>query len=135
MADLSTTREHSVIRTDEPLVDEWRDLLTRHSAVSCALEKALQDQHGIGVSEFETLDLLVDAGAESYRMSELAKDIYLSQSALSRTVARLERDKLVDRTMCTSDRRSIYVCLTESGRDLHARARATHRDVLATKLR
>src|ERR687891_700980 len=72
------------------LVDEWRGLLERHAAVSCALEKALQDEHDIGLSEFETLDRLVDANCGNYRMSDLAGDIYLSQSALSRAVDRLE---------------------------------------------
>jgi len=61
-------------RNDGPggLVGEWRDLLARHAAVSCALEKDLQREHHIGLSEFETLDRLVDASCDSYRMSDLA---------------------------------------------------------------
>ena len=43
------------------VVDEWRSLLDRHAKVSCALEKTLQSEHGIGLSEFEILDRLVDA--------------------------------------------------------------------------
>ncbi|WP_054811521.1 MarR family winged helix-turn-helix transcriptional regulator [Nocardia arizonensis] len=119
-------------RPDAPtgLVGEWRQLLERHATVSCALEKALQ-QHDIGLSEFETLDRLVDANCGDYRMSDLAGDIHLSQSALSRAVARLERDGLVERSMCAEDRRAVFVCLTEKGRALHARALPTHRTVLA----
>lgn len=113
------------------LVGEWRELLDRHAAVSCALEKALQGEHQIGVSEFETLDRLIDANSGDYRMSDLADDIYLSQSALSRTVARLERDGLVSRRMCADDRRAIFVCLTDKGRDVYERAVPTHREVLA----
>ncbi|KZM68295.1 MarR family winged helix-turn-helix transcriptional regulator [Nocardia terpenica] len=116
------------------LVREWRDLLSKHAAVSCALEKELQSRHHIGLSEFETLDRLVDAACETYRMSELAGDIYLSQSALSRAVARLEREGLVSRSMCTDDRRAIYVCLTDKGRALHASAAPTHREVLGSTL-
>ncbi|MBF4997948.1 MarR family transcriptional regulator [Nocardia sp. BSTN01] len=124
------------VRNDGPggLVGEWRDLLARHAAVSCALEKDLQREHHIGLSEFETLDRLVDASCDSYRMSDLAHDIHLSQSALSRTVARLERDGLVDRTLCTEDRRAIYVCLTDKGRAVHTAAVPTHRDVLERTL-
>ena len=48
-------------------------------------------------------------------MSDLTSDIYLSQSALSRAVARLESDGLVHRSMCTDDRRAIFVCLTDAG--------------------
>lgn len=112
------------------LVDEWRVLLDRHAAVSCALEKALQDEHSIGLSEFETLDRVVDANCGKYRMSDLAQDIHLSQSALSRTVARLERDGLVERSMCDDDRRAVFVSLTEKGRRVHEQAVPTHRTVL-----
>ncbi|MFJ4656188.1 MarR family transcriptional regulator [Nocardia sp. NPDC088792] len=116
------------------LVSEWRDLLARHATTSCALEKELQGRHHIGLSEFETLDRLMDAQCESYRMSDLAQDIYLSQSALSRAVARLERDGLVNRSLCTDDRRAIFVCLTEKGRDLYEQAAPTHREVLEREL-
>ena len=112
------------------LVGEWRELLDRHAAVSCALEKALQDEHGIGLSEFETLDRLVDANCGKYRMAELAQDIYLSQSALSRAVARLEKDGLVDRSVCDTDRRGVFVGLTEAGRKVYDAALPTHRVVL-----
>lgn len=117
------------------LVGEWRDLLERHATVSCALDKELQAKHAMGLSEFEILDRLIDAGCGEYRMSDLTRDIYLSQSALSRAVARLERDGFVSRSMCENDRRSIFVCLTETGRAAHNAAKVTHRNVLASTLR
>ncbi|MBU2694671.1 MarR family transcriptional regulator [Nocardioides sp. WV_118_6] len=113
-----------------PLVAEWRLLLDRHAAVSCALEKALQDRHGIGLSEFETLDRVVDANCGKYRMAELAGDIHLSQSALSRAITRLEKDGLVSRSACENDRRSVFVCLTDKGRAVYDAALPTHREVL-----
>ncbi|MRH86111.1 MarR family transcriptional regulator [Nocardia sp. SYP-A9097] len=116
------------------LVAQWRDLLARHATTSCALEKELQGRHHLGLSEFETLDRLMDAGVESYKMSDLAHDIHLSQSALSRAVARLERDGLVSRSLCEQDRRAIFVCLTDKGRELHAKAAPTHREVLEQSL-
>lgn len=113
-------------------VAQWRELLDRHAAVSCALEKALQDQHGIGLSEFETMDRVVDANCGKYRMAELAGDIHLSQSALSRAITRLEKDGLVERSACEQDRRSVFVCLTEQGRQVYDAALPTHREVLAS---
>ena len=112
------------------LVEEWRALLDRHAVVSCALEKALQDQHGIGLSEFETLDRVVDANCGKYRMADLAGDIHLSQSALSRAITRLEKDGFVERSACTDDRRSVFVCLTPRGRKVYDAALPTHRAVL-----
>jgi DNA-binding MarR family transcriptional regulator len=64
-------------------------------------------------------------------MSDLAGDIYLSQSALSRAVARLELEGLVERSMCDDDRRAVFVRLTEEGKRLHERALPTHRAVLS----
>jgi DNA-binding MarR family transcriptional regulator len=113
------------------LVDEWRELLDRHAVVSCALEKALQDEHRIGLSEFETLERLVEAKCGKYRMSDLAGDIHLSQSALSRAVARLERDGLVERSMCADDRRGVFVGLTVTGKRVYQQALPTHRTVLS----
>ncbi|MEV6771034.1 MarR family transcriptional regulator [Nocardia sp. NPDC051030] len=130
----STVPVETALTDKSGLVTEWRDLLSRHATTSCALEKELQGRHHIGLSEFETLDRLMEAGGESYKMSDLANDIYLSQSALSRAVARLERDGLVNRTLCTNDRRAIFVCLTEKGRELHEQAAPTHRTVLAQEL-
>jgi DNA-binding MarR family transcriptional regulator len=119
---------------EQGLVRRWRELLACYSKVSCALDRALQEAHGIGMSEFEVLDRLVDARCEKNRMHELAGDMYLSQSALSRTVARLEKHGLVERSMCTDDRRAIYVTLTAAGRESHAKARRTQRAVLAEHL-
>jgi DNA-binding MarR family transcriptional regulator len=119
---------------EEVIVRRWRDLLACYSTVSCALDRALQDAHGIGMSELEALDRLVDATCEQRRMHDLAGDMYLSQSALSRTVARLERAGLVERTMCADDRRAISVTLTGAGRERHAQARRTQRAVLAEHL-
>jgi len=119
------------------LVRNWRGFLERYHATTCALERALNDEHQLGMSEFEVLDRLAEwesasacAGAGK-RVQELATNLHLSQSALSRVIARLERDGLVMRGMCPNDRRGIYVHLTEAGRGKYARALPTQRTVLA----
>ncbi|MGH8795135.1 MAG: MarR family winged helix-turn-helix transcriptional regulator [Stackebrandtia sp.] len=116
------------------LVRRWRDLLACYSTVSCSLEAALQDAHGMGLSEFEVIDRLAEADSGPRPMRDLGAEMYLSQSALSRTVARLEREGLVERTMCADDRRAVFVDLTETGRALHDEARPTHRRHLADHL-
>ena len=120
--------------TESVLLDEWRDLLDRHARVNSALERALHDEHGLGVSEFEILDRLVASGHDECRIQELGETVHLSQSALSRAVARLEADGLVTRAMCQNDRRGVYACVTDAGRTLHAAAMPTHRAVLKATL-
>jgi DNA-binding MarR family transcriptional regulator len=119
---------------DAKLLDEWRELLERHARVNCALEHALEQEHGLGVSEFEVLDQLATSKKETHRIQELADAVHLSQSALSRVVARLEDQGLVVRSMCTDDRRGIYACLTDAGKKRHAKACPTHRQVLQENL-
>jgi DNA-binding MarR family transcriptional regulator len=60
--------------------------------------------------------------------------MYLSQSALSRTVARLEREGLVTRALCPDDRRGVSVHVTDAGRERYAQARRTHLAVLGEHL-
>jgi DNA-binding MarR family transcriptional regulator len=117
-----------------PVVDAWRDLMDRHARVTCALERRLETEHGLGVSEFEVLDRLATTEDHGRRMQELAEAVHLSQSALSRVVGRLEDDGLVERAMCKYDRRGIFACLTDAGRARYEAARPTHRDVLAETL-
>src|ERR671924_23331 len=119
---------------EHELVDAWRELLDRHHRTTSALERRLQDEHGLGVSEYEVLERLAAADKDQRRMQELADAVHLSQSALSRVVARLEADGLVSRGMCPEDRRGIYACLTEAGRARYEAARPTHRAVLADTL-
>ncbi|MEU6039744.1 MarR family transcriptional regulator [Actinomadura sp. NPDC047616] len=120
--------------TEAGLVARWRSLLTCYNTIACELDRRLQERHGLSMSEFETLDRLIDTGCDKCRMQELAGDMYLSQSALSRTVARLEKHGLVERAMCDSDRRGVFVKATEEGRQRHAEARKTHLEVLGEHL-
>jgi DNA-binding MarR family transcriptional regulator len=119
---------------EETLAESWRGLLNRYARVSAALEKVLQEQHGLGVSEFEVLEQLAGGPREQNRMQELADAVSLSQSALSRLIGRLESEGLVNRTICSEDRRGIFACLTEAGRARHAEALPTRRRVLAEML-
>jgi DNA-binding MarR family transcriptional regulator len=123
----TTTRE-------DALTALWRELLDSHARVSGALERALQAEHGLGVSEFEVLDRLVGADTDQRRMQELAESVHLSQSALSRLIGRLESEGLVSRSICPDDRRGIFACITDAGRERHSEALPTRRRVLADVL-
>jgi DNA-binding MarR family transcriptional regulator len=121
------------IRPDS-LVANWREVARAFSLTSCRLDKALHEKHGLGMSEFEILDRLAESEGDSVRMHDLGEAVHLTQSALSRAVARLEKDGLVTRGLCTDDRRAVFVCVTEAGRDRWQEARPTHREVLADTL-
>lgn len=117
------------------LVDQWRELVARKTRVWNALELELDRRHGLSASEFEVLDTLSEYDcAEPPRVQELADHVPITQSALSRMIGRLETQNLVTRTLCSSDRRGVFVVLTDEGMRRLAEARPTHRAVLATEL-
>jgi DNA-binding MarR family transcriptional regulator len=120
------------VETDR--VDVWHELMNRYARTMSALERRLETEHGLGVSEYEVLERLASPDKDQRRMQELAEAVHLSQSALSRVVGRLEADGLVQRGMCATDRRGIYACLTDAGRARYEAARPTHREVLAETL-
>ena len=127
---------HAKIRCvdDRAVVGAWRELLAKHAATWGALEHELGAKHGLGPSDFEVLDLMIEHGGDRLRVQELAAGAHLSQSALSRLIARLEKAGLVARSMCDNDRRGVFVCITDEGRARHAAASPTHRAVLANVL-
>src|SRR2546423_10281558 len=118
----------------DQLLDRWGELEAQHARVREALEHALQRQHRLSLSEYEVLRRLTESPEGHRRIQELAEEIHLSQSALSRLVQRLEDDGYVSRTMCDHDRRGVFACVTDAGRKAQVNAQGTHVSVLSETL-
>ncbi|MFE2062635.1 MarR family winged helix-turn-helix transcriptional regulator [Streptomyces sp. NPDC059467] len=125
------------VKTAEARLEEqWRDILSVHARTMCEIDRALHP-HGLGASDFEVLDLLATespAEGDHCRVQNLVGRVHLSQSALSRLIGRLEKDGLVERSVCVEDRRGVWVALTAKGRALHAEVRPLQRAVLERML-
>ncbi|MDN0196449.1 MarR family transcriptional regulator [Streptomyces sp. S.PNR 29] len=124
-------------KAEQALVAQWRDILALHARTQCEIDRALHG-HGLCASDFEVLDVLAEQrasdGSCSYRVQEISERVHLSQSALSRLIARLEKDGLVERGMCSEDRRGVRVALTAKGRALHGEVLPVQRAVLTRML-
>ncbi|MGP4046635.1 MarR family winged helix-turn-helix transcriptional regulator [Streptomyces sp. 2A115] len=123
--------------TASRLEDQWRDILSVHARTMCEIDRVLHP-HGLGASDFEVLDILASGAAadpgELCRVQNIADRVHLSQSALSRLIGRLEKEGLVERSVCQEDRRGVWVALTQKGRDLHTEVRPLQRAVLTRML-
>lgn len=73
-------------------------------------------EHGLSGVEFEVLIRLARSPEQRLRMTELAGQVALTTSGITRVVDRLERDGLVVRESCPDDRRGSWAVLTEAGR-------------------
>jgi DNA-binding MarR family transcriptional regulator len=125
-------------KTDSRLEEQWRDILAVHARTMCEIDRELHP-HGLGASDFEVLDILVSDAAmhpgEQCRVQNIAERVHLSQSALSRLIGRLEKEGLVERSVCQEDRRGVWVALTQKGRDLHTEVRPLQRAARARMLK
>ncbi|SDD50271.1 MarR family winged helix-turn-helix transcriptional regulator [Glycomyces harbinensis] len=123
--------------SDNDVCAKWSETLRVYHTTSVELENELQARHDLGLSEFEVLSKLSKscggAGGKA-RMKELEAEMYLSQSALSRTVTRLEKAGLVARATCDFDRRANFLMLTPAGQERFVAAQPTHRGVLLNHL-
>ena len=119
-------------KAEQALVDQWREMLALHARTQCELDRALH-QHGLCGSDFEVLDVLSGESC-AFRVQEISERVHLSQSALSRLIARLEKDGLVERGMCAEDRRGVRVTLTDKGRTLYGEVLPLQRAVLTRML-
>ncbi len=73
------------------------------------------DEHRLSAVEFEVLMRLARSPGRRLRMTDLAGQTTLSTSGVTRVVDRMDRDGLVRREACPSDRRSSYAVITEAG--------------------
>lgn len=112
----------------------WRTLAALHNVIEVALERALSEAVELSVVEYTVIDALSRQDGWHLRMQQLARAAALSPSATTRLVTRLEKRGLLGRILCEDDRRGIYTELTESGRELLARAQPVHDNALSRVL-
>src|SRR3954447_13053295 len=73
------------------------------------------EEHRLSGVEFEVLLRLARSPKQRLRMTDLAGQTSLSTSGCTRVVDRMDRDGLVRREACATDRRSSYAVITEIG--------------------
>jgi DNA-binding MarR family transcriptional regulator len=83
--------------------------------MAAALERRLADECDLSMQWFEVLIRLARSPGHRLRMCDLANQVALSPSGLTRAVDRLEEAQLVAREHCPEDRRVSYASLTDAG--------------------
>jgi DNA-binding MarR family transcriptional regulator len=104
----------------------WRGLLRAHTTLVKALDAELEEHHGMPLSSYEVLMVLWFAPDRRLRMSDLAAQVLLSRSGVTRLVDRLEKDGLLERVTCSSDGRGCFASLTDEGAQTLESMRPTH---------
>jgi len=114
------------ITSHDPRLTAWRTFLRAHARVVRELERELQSEQHLALTDYDVLVQLAAAGDRRLRMSELADALLLSRSGATRLIDRLVTDGLVERVTCESDRRGQWASLTDAGYQRLRRASPTH---------
>ena len=115
-----------VLREQAPAVEAFVHLLRGQSAATRALNAQLVADHGLTINDFECLLLLARADDRRLRRVDLAEQLILTASGVTRLLDGLEREGFVDRAACASDRRVTYAVLTDEGHRKLKEASSTH---------
>ena len=103
------------------LVEAWVALLGTSQRLLSALEDKLKKAGLPPLVWFDVLIELEHAGAAGLRPFELVDRMLLAQYNVSRLLARLEADGLVERLDCPDDGRGQVVRITKAGRTAQRR--------------
>lgn len=90
-------------------------LFGANAALTRELNASLVAQHGLTLSDYGALLLLSRAGEEGMRRIDLANELQLSPSGITRLLDRLMEQGLVGRGECKEDARVSYAVLTDAG--------------------
>jgi MarR family 2-MHQ and catechol resistance regulon transcriptional repressor len=100
--------------------------LETHAGLTALFERTLAETWQLPDQWFEVLLRLARSPGGALRMSDLAAQVALSPSGLTRAVDRLERAGLVSRASCPSDRRGAYAVIAPRGREVLEEALPRH---------
>lgn len=113
-------------RLSEREIQVWRGFLRAHATLTRLLEAELLAAHQLSLPEYGVLVTLVEAPQHRLRMTELAEQVLISRSGLTRLVDRMQGAGLVERFRCPSDARGMHAVLTDVGYQRLKEASGTH---------
>ena len=102
------------------------NFLRAHAAVVRELSSELVSAHGLTINDYEVLLRLSRAEGSRMRRVDLAQEVLLTPSGITRLLEGLERSGFVERVACKEDLRVSYAQLTSAGRTKLRAAGKTH---------
>jgi DNA-binding MarR family transcriptional regulator len=100
---------------DDEQLATWRAFLNAHARVTRAIGRDLAEAGLPDLGWYDLLWTLYRQPGRSLRVKELAEEVVLSPTAMSRFVDRVEAAGCVRREPDPSDRRALQVTLTDEG--------------------
>jgi DNA-binding MarR family transcriptional regulator len=107
-------------------LDAWARLLHAHASTTRALSGSLLAEHGLTLKDYEALLRLAHTEDGRMRRVDLAEELMLTASGVTRLLDGLEAAGYVERASCSTDRRVVYAVITDAGRNKLEEASESH---------
>ena len=117
-----------------PELAVWARLLKGHAGLTAEMSARLQREHELSINDYEVLLLLSHADDDRLRRVDLANEVKLTASGITRLLGGLEKRGLVERASCETDARVSYAVLTEGGREKLVQASGPYLEAVGAAL-
>jgi DNA-binding MarR family transcriptional regulator len=97
-------------------VQAFVSFIRAHASVVRGLDRELVADHGLTINDYEVLLRLARAPDRMMRRVDLAQQVLLTPSGITRLLDGLQRHGYVEKAACDSDARVVYAKLTDAGR-------------------
>ncbi len=104
----------------------WQAFQRMAVSLGARLHRRLLEASGVSLPDFEVLTALVESTEARLRAFELGTGLHWEKSRLSHHLRRMENRGLIDRVVCESDGRGLWVSLTATGREAWENASRVH---------
>ena len=108
------------------MLTAWARLLRAHASATRELSAQLQAEHGLTINDYEAMLLLSHAENGAMRRVDLAGELLLTPSGVTRLLDGLQEAGYVCKGQCSSDARVSYAVLTDAGRRKLEEASGSH---------
>jgi DNA-binding MarR family transcriptional regulator len=101
--------------TEKKMVSSWASFLKVHARIINEIEKELARAKVIPLTWYDVLLSVNGSPGNRKRMIEIAEEVVLTKSGLSRSVDKLIEAGLIQKEACPEDKRGSYAVITEKG--------------------
>jgi len=119
-----------LVDTHKPLAENesraWNSYQKMSVRLFSQLNRELFRTTGVSLPDYEVLETLSNAPDQLLRAFELGTELQWEKSRLSHHIKRMENRELVERIVCETDGRGLWIGLTEKGKQVFAEASPTY---------
>ncbi len=106
----------------------WLQIAKVSAQLEQEINGKLRENYNQSLARFDVLSQFIRVDRDEMNVGTLSRELIASSGNISRLLDRMEKDGQIIRRNSASDRRGVYVGITQIGRDLFAAMAKDHQD-------